>query len=118
VSRGSAVVEFALVFPLAVIVLLVVVEVGVIGRAQIELVAAAREGARHAAVDPDPARAAHAVKAALGRQGDRARVSVTRPQAVGAPAEVTVLLPHVVASPVFGGFTLDLTARAVMRVER
>ena len=45
-------VEFALVFPLVVMVLLVVVEVAVVGRAQIEVVAAAREGARQAAVDP------------------------------------------------------------------
>lgn len=117
-SRGSAVVEFALVFPLIVLLLVAVVEVAVVGRAQIEVVAAAREGARHAAVDPDPARAVAVVRAALGPAGDKARVSVERPHAVGAPARVTVRLPHAVAGAVFGGFTIDVRARAVMRVER
>lgn len=116
--RGSAVVEFALVFPLVVIVLLLVVEVAVVGRAQIEVVAAAREGARHAAVDPDPAGAVEVVRAALGPAGERARVRVVRPHVVGAAAEVTVHLPHAVAAVIFGGFMVDLRGTATMRVER
>ena len=111
-------VEFALVFPLVVIVLLGLVEVAVAGRAQIEVVAAAREGARHAAVDPDPAGAVAAVRAALGSAGELAQVRVVRPHVVGATAEVTVRLPHAIASAVLGGISVDLRATATMRVER
>ena len=117
-SRGSAVVEFALVFPLVVLGLLAVLEVAIVARAQVEVVAAAREGARQAAVDPDPAKAAEAARGALGDAGERARVHVVRPQVVGAAAVVTVRLPHSVASGVFGGIAIDLHARATMRVER
>ncbi len=117
-SRGSAAVEFALVFPVVLLVLLAIVEVAVVGRAQIEVVAAAREGARHAAVDPDPSHTVEAVRAALGPAGSDAVVRVTRPGVVGAPAEVSVQVPHTVASRVFGGFTLQLSGSAVMRVER
>jgi hypothetical protein len=116
--RGSAVVEFAIVFPLVVLLLLGSIEVAVVARAQIEVVAAAREGARHAAVDPDPAAAAAVVRSALGDAGDDARVSVVRPRVVGAPAEVTVHLPHRMAAPLLGGFAVNLVGRAVMRVER
>ena len=49
-DRGSAVVEFALVLPLLLAVVLASVEVVVLGRVQLELVQAAREGAREAAV--------------------------------------------------------------------
>jgi hypothetical protein len=117
-SRGSAVVEFALVFPLVVVLLLGLVEVTLIGKAQIEVVAAAREGARQAAVDPDPAGAVAAARAALGPAGDRAVVSVVRPESVGVPAEVSIRLPYGVASQIFGGFNVELTATSRMRVER
>ena len=117
-ARGSAVVEFALIFPLIIVVLVGVIEVAIAGRAQIEVVAAAREGARQAASDPDPAHAVEAVRASLGPAGDRAQVSVVRPQVVGAPAEVVVRLQHAVAEALFGGFTVDLRATATMRVER
>lgn len=117
-SRGSAAVEFALVFPLVVVALLGVIEVALVGRSQIEVVAAAREGAREAAVNPDPARAVEAARAALGPAGARAVVSVSRPPTVGAPAEVVVRLPYTIGSRIFGGYTLQLGASATMRVER
>ncbi len=118
-SRGSAVVEFALVLPLALVVLLGVVEVAVVARAQLELAAAAREGARHAAVTPDPALAAAAARAALGnRLARQTRVSVTRPHVVGRPAVVRLAARHRVAVPVLGGFDVTLRAQATMRVER
>lgn len=117
-ARGSAAVEFALVFPLVAVLLLGLMEVALIGKAQIEVVAAAREGARQAAVDPDPARAVEAARAALGPAGDTAVVSVVRPEPVGAPAEVSIRLPYGVASRVFGGFSIELRATSRMRVER
>jgi len=48
-GRGSAVVEFALVLPLVLVVLLGAVEVAVVARTQLEVSQAAREGAREAA---------------------------------------------------------------------
>ncbi len=105
--------------PLVLLVLLAVVEVAVVARTQLELVNAAREGARQAATHTDPSLAVGAVQAALGDGlAARTRVAVTRPPAVGEAAEVRLTLSHAVATPVFGGFTVDLTARASMRVER
>ncbi len=118
-TRGSAVVEFALVVPLVLAVLLASVEVVVLGRTQLVVVHAAREGAREAAVSPDGARAVAAAQAALGPDlAARARVTVVRPEKVGAAAVVTVRLGHRFASPLGGGFVVHLSARTSMRVER
>ena len=118
-ARGSAVVEFAIVVPLLLAVLAASVEVVVLGRTQLELVQAAREGAREAAVARDPARAVAAARAALGSElGGRAAVSVSRPDSVGARAVVTVRLRHRMAGALAGGFGVELRARAVARVER
>lgn len=117
-QRGSAVVEFALVTPLILLLVLGVVEVAVVARTQLELVNAAREGAREAAATPDPSAAAAAVRASLGSGGGAARISVRRPSVVGQRAEVSITLPHRVAGAIFGGFDLELSARASMRVER
>jgi len=118
-GRGSAVVEFALVLPLVLVVLLGAVEVAVVARTQLEVSQAAREGAREAATTPDPAAAVAAVRRFLGEgPGGRALVSVSRDHVVGGQAAVTVRLPHTVAAPLFGGFTVYLEGRCTMRVER
>jgi len=111
-------VEFALVLPLVLLVMLGVVEVTVAARTQLEVSAAAREGAREAATTPDPERAVAAVRGVLGADGSRARVSVIRDHVVGGTAEVVVRLRHRVAAPLLGGFEVTLVGRAVMRVER
>ena len=111
-------VEFALVVPLILVLVLGLVEVAVVARTQMEVVNAAREGAREAAASPDPAQAVRVARDALGSAGARARVSVKRPHVVGQRAEVRVTIPHTVAAPLFGGITVQLTARAAMRVER
>lgn len=117
-ERGSAVVELALVLPLVLVVMLGIVEVAVVARSEIQLLHAAREGAREAAASPDTRRASAAVRSALGPAGGRARISVTRPSSVGDKATVTVSLKHTIAAPLFGGFSLDLRAQSTMRVER
>lgn len=114
-ERGSAVVEFALVVPLVLLLVLAVVEVAVIARTQLEVVQAAREGAREAATSPEPARAVAAARAVVGSE---ARVTVRRPAVVGRMARVTVVVPHRVGLPLLGGVTIDLRATAAMRVER
>ena len=118
-DRGSAAVEFALIVPLVVAVLVGVVEVAVAARAQLQVSQAAREGAREAAAAPDPERAVAVVKTVLGPDlGPRARVVVERDHRVGGRADVVVTAPHRVAGPLFGGFTIDLRGSASMRVER
>lgn len=117
-EAGSAVVEFALVVPLMLALVLGIVEVAAIARAEIQLVHAAREGARQAATSPDTVRAAAAVRSALGESGSRARISVSRPTAVGEPATVAVSIRHRVAAPLLGGLPVDLRASATMRTER
>ena len=85
---------------------------------QIEVVGAAREGARVAATSPDPELALAAARAALGSRGAGARVSVRRPHVVGQPAVVTVVLDYRLRLPLLGRFSVPLSGRAVMRVER
>ncbi|MDK1019208.1 MAG: TadE/TadG family type IV pilus assembly protein [Actinomycetota bacterium] len=117
-ERGSSVVEFALVLPLVLVLLLGIVEVAVVARTEIQLIHAAREGAREAAVSPDTRRAVVAVRSALGEAGRAARVVVRRPAEVGQKTTVTVSLRHTIAAPIFGGFSVDLRAESTMRVER
>jgi len=113
------VVEFALVLPVVVLVLLAVVEVTMVARTQYELVHAAREGVRVAATVPDPSRAVEAVKTAVGSElAGLVRVTVERPATVGSVAAVTVVLPYRLAAMILGGLQIDLRARSVMRVER
>ena len=117
-QRGSATVEFALLVPFVLVLLLVVVEIALAAGTQIELVAAAREGVRVAAVNPDPARALAATREALGDRGDEARIRVHRPHVAGQSAEVTVSLARHIAVPLLGRFAVPLRARAVMLVEK
>ena len=110
--------EFALVLPLVLLLVLAIAEVAVVARTELQLAHAAREGARYAAASPDTAGAASAVRRSLGGSGERARVTVRRPTQIGAPATVTVALGHRVAAPLLGGFTLQLRASSTMRTER
>lgn len=118
-DRGSSTVEFVLVLPLIVLVLVACLEVAGLARARMVVVAAAREGARVAATHPDPADAATAVRDTLGEpMGNRARISVSRPQVVGRPARVEVAVRQSLAAPILDGLSIVLTGRATMRVER
>ena len=117
-ESGTVVVEFALVTPIVLLLVLGIVEIAAVARTEIQLTHAAREGARQAATSPDTARAASAVRAALGPIGARAKVSVSRPSAVGEPATVSVALRHRVVAPLLGGLPVDLRASATMRTER
>jgi len=112
-------VEFFLVVPLILLVLIAAVQVIGLARTRIELQAAARDGARVAATTPDPSKAVDAVMAALPPGiRDRARVSVERPSTAGKPARVRVTVTHLIGKPFPTDFGIDVTAEATMRTEK
>jgi Flp pilus assembly protein TadG len=115
-ERGSLSVEAAFVIPVILVVLMAVVETLAVINTQLGLIAAAREGARVAAVAADPAAAVDAARGVLGEMTS-ARVAVVRPAVVGRDAEVTVMVDKPLVTPLLHGITVPLRARAVMRVE-
>jgi len=112
-------VEFFLVVPLILLVLIAAVQVIGLARTRIELQAAARDGVRVAATTPDPSKAVDAVMAALppGLR-DRARVSVERPSRAGVPARVIVTVKYLIGKPFPADFGVEVTAQATMRTEK
>lgn len=117
-ERGSSTVEFALLVPAIVLVIVALAEVVAVGRIQFELMNAAREGARVAATVPDPDAAVDRTRSALGPGlADGTIVSVRRPGVVGAEASVEVSYSHRVVGYLLGGASVELRSRAVMRVE-
>lgn len=116
-QRGSFSVEAALVLPLMLVVLVACLQVMSIVSVHQQLVAAAREGVRVAATAPEPSRAVKAVRDVLPTElAEKVRVAVTRPQAVGQSAEVTITYQMPLNLP-FLDFRIPVSARAVMRVE-
>jgi Flp pilus assembly protein TadG len=112
-------VEFFLVVPLLVVVLVAGIQVVSVARTRIELLGAVREGARVAATTPDPAKAVAAVRDALApTQRDRVRISVSRPGVVGRPARVTATFRHSLPVPLIDDLAFDISVSASMLVER
>ncbi|MEX2203486.1 MAG: TadE/TadG family type IV pilus assembly protein [Actinomycetota bacterium] len=98
-ESGSAVVEFALLLPVLLLLLLAVVQVGVLASDRLLLAQAARAGAREAAVQQfDEAIREAATTAGAGLDPERLRLEVTRAGFRGSP--VTVSLSYEV--PIIG----------------
>lgn len=117
-ERASLTVEAALVVPVVLLVLLACFELVSLALTRIELVAAAREGARVAATAADPSRAVAATRAALGDPLSAiALVSVKRPQVSGRQAVVVVEVRRRLRTPLLDSITIPITVRAVMVVE-
>lgn len=102
--------------PVVVMSLLAVVQVALVVRAQVLVVHAAREAARTASVDRDPARAV----AAARRVTAGATVEQGARPGVGEPNRVTVRIRYRTALPLVGVLFPDpeLSATAVMGIER
>lgn len=117
---GQAAVELALVLPLVVALALAVIQVALVARDQILVTHAAREGAREAAVEPDPALVRDAVLAGSRLDAARLVVDVGPRGAVGSRVEVVVRYRAPTDVPLVGPLVGDVTLgdRAVMRVER
>jgi Flp pilus assembly protein TadG len=90
-ERGSAVVEFALVLPLLLLLILAVAQVGVLARDRLLIAQASRAGAREAAItDSEPAVLDAATRAAPGLDPARLRLTIQRTGERGAPVTVSI----------------------------
>jgi hypothetical protein len=88
---GSAAVELALVLPLALMMVLALLQVGLLAKDSLVLVQAAREGAREAAVTSDDERVLQAaLRGGGGLAGERTEVEVERTGSMGDPVTVRV----------------------------
>ena len=115
-EAGQTTAELAVVFPVVLLLALTVIQAALVLRDDLVLVDAAREAARAASVDPDPARAERAATAVLpGAAVD----SGPRP-AVGELVTVRVRYRSATTLPLVGPLLPDpvLVAGAAMRVER
>jgi hypothetical protein len=118
-ERGQATVEAALVLPLVVLLLLAVVQVGLLVRAEVLVTHAAREAARSAAVDPDPQAAIRAAALATTLDAHRMTVRVDGRKGPGSRVKVDITYTAPTDVPLIGGLIGDVTlhASATMRVE-
>ncbi|MGI8427139.1 MAG: TadE family type IV pilus minor pilin [Actinomycetota bacterium] len=116
-ERGQASVEFALVLPLVLLVLLGLLQVGVFMLEKLQVSGAAREGAREAAVTADEDRIEQAAKRAA--PGMAISVEVDRGPKRGDPAVVAVSAEPT-ELPLMGEVVtnLPLKSSATMRVEK
>jgi Flp pilus assembly protein TadG len=108
-ESGSAVVEFALLLPVLLLVLLAVVQIGVLANDRLLLAQAARAGVREAAVqEDDEAVREAATSAGAGLDPERLRLEVSRAGARG--SSVTVALSYdVPIVAVLAGWLLPAT---------
>lgn len=119
-ERGQATVELVLALPILAIVIMAFVEVAMIGADRVRVSHAAREGARMAAVDSDPAAVDRAVEAS-GLPGAEVEVMPgSTERRLGGPVTVSVTYHPKAHVPLIGDlFTrLTLHAEATMRVEQ
>lgn len=116
-ERGQSTVEFALVLPLVLLMLLSLLQVGIMLRDQLLVSSAAREAAREAAVSTDPARIEAAGRRAA--PGLALSLDINRGRNRGDPVTVQVSAKPL-RIPLVGALVADriLRARATMRVER
>ena len=120
-SVGSATVEFALVLPLVLVVVLALVQVGLLVRDRLLVEAAARAAVRAAAVQDDPdAITSAALAAAPGLDPAQASVETTRVGERGSPVTVRFVYEETFRVPLVGwlvGSGVMLTADAAARQE-
>lgn len=116
---GQASVELALVLPVVAVLLLTVVQTGLVVRDQVQVVHAAREAARQAAVDPAAGAPRRAAVAASSLEPGRLGVVVGRPAGREGLVKVDVSYRSPTSAPIIGALLPDIVlhARASMRRE-
>jgi len=115
-EAGQATAELAVAFPVVLLLALTLIQATLVLRDDLVLVDAAREAARAASLDPDPARPARAAAAVL----PGARVAPGPRPGVGDLVTVRVSYKSPTDLPLVGPLLPDpvLVAHATMRVER
>ena len=113
---GQATAELAVVLPVVLLLALTLIQAALVLRDDLAVANAAREAARAASLDPDPARAERAAAAVL----PGATVSSGPRPPVGELVHVRVTYRSTTDLPVVGPLLPDplLEARVAMRVER
>lgn len=114
-ESGAAALEFALVLPILVLLIMGMVEFSRAYNAQISLTHATREGVRVWALTQDADATVTATKnAATSLNPDLVSVATTA-CVPGEPTSVTTTYPFTYDIPLFGTATLTLSATGVMR---
>jgi hypothetical protein len=114
-ERGAAIVEFALLLPILIVLVFGVVEFGRAYNASVTLTHASREGVRELAISRDPGSAVAVTKSAATTL-DPLRVSVIAGTCVpGEAARLEATYPFTYSIPLFGGGPVTLRSTAVMR---
>ncbi len=118
-ERGQAVVELALTFPLVVLLLLAIVQVGLIVRDQILVVHASREAARAGAVSADADAPRRAAVGSSELDPRRLSVDVGSRGEPGSTLRVVIRYRAPTEVPLLGALLPDVVLRAAstMRVE-
>lgn len=114
-ERGSALVEFALVVPVLVMLVFGIVEFGRGYNAKITVTHAAREGARVLALTADAAAAQDAAKDAATSLNPDDLTVTTSSCTPGSPASVTISYPFTYGVPFVGNGTATIKSTGVMR---
>ncbi len=114
-TRGAALVEFAIILPLLILLIFGIIEFGRGYHAKTTLTHAAREGARVAALDTgDPALVARAAAPNLNPAAITVVVAPS-PCIPGDPVTVTLEYDHSYDIPLFGSGIWTLEGSGVMR---
>lgn len=122
-ESGAAAVEFALIAPILLLLLIGIVEFGRVYNAQIELTGAAREGVRVMAIQNNPASARSATRVAAPSLSpaitDSQIAILSSPAntglcAAGSTVTVTATYPMKFLTGMFGA-TITLTGKSVMK---
>lgn len=114
-ERGAALVEFALIFPILLLLVFGIVEFGRGYHAKSTLTHAAREGVRAAALGSgDPATIARDAAANIA-PGDITVIVTPNPCTPGLPVTVRLEYDHSYDIPLYGSGTWSLAEEGVMR---
>jgi len=119
-DRGQATVEFVVVVPVLILLMLAVVQLTVIGLDQMMVWHAARQAGRQAAVTPDPALVTRAaIDASPGLDGQRLQVELSGGTRSGDLVRVELIYQAATDVPLVGVLIDDqpLNAEVVFRVE-
>jgi Flp pilus assembly protein TadG len=120
-ERGAVAVEFALVLPLVLMMVLALLQIGLWAKDQLVVLEVARAGAREGAVTRDDHRTRQVAEdAASSLETSRLEIQVERGGELGTPVTVTVLYEDPPVLPFVGWLfpaTVRLHATATMRQE-